>query len=177
MEETKTAAEQTHYLTFHVAGEEYAVNVLCVKEIIEYDALTKMPNTPPAVRGVINLRGSVIPVVDLAVKFGLPETRITKFTCIVIVEVRKGSDETVMGVMTDSVSQVISLSAEEIERAPVFGTQVNAEFIQGMGKTGKKFLLILNIDRLLSEESLRRQAAVPEPPAGPGATEEEGRLS
>jgi purine-binding chemotaxis protein CheW len=110
MDAVKDVVEQTQYLTFALAGEEYAISILKVKEIIAYDAaLTKVPNMPPSVRGVINLRGSVVPVVDLALKFGLPARPVTKRTCVVIVEADMGGDHTVMGVITDTVSKVMGL--------------------------------------------------------------------
>ena len=152
--------KQTQYLTFHVAGEEYAIGVLQVKEIIEYDTLTEVPQTPPSVRGVINLRGSVVPVVDLAAKFDLPEIQVTKQTCIVIVEVKLESEPAVMGVMVDEVQQVIELKPEDIMEPPAFGTRVHVDYLQGMGKAGKKFTLILDIDKLLSTEELSAFASL-----------------
>jgi purine-binding chemotaxis protein CheW len=157
--------EQTQYLTFYIAGEEYAVEVLRVKEIIEYDVLTKIPATPSFIRGVINLRGSVVPVVDLAVKFGLPETQVTKFTCIVILETSLDGEKTVMGVMTDSVSQVIDLPLGEIEKTPAFGTKARVEYLKGMGKAGKKFVLILDIDQVLSVEELQTLVSMKDMPS------------
>jgi len=146
--------EQTQYLTFYLAGEEYAIGILQVKEILEYDTLTKVPQTPPSIRGVINLRGSVVPVVDLAAKFGLPASPVTKRTCIVIVEVDLAGQRTVMGVLADAVSQVMDLTAADIEAPPAFGTSVRVDYLQGMGKVGKKFVLILDVDRVLSAPEL-----------------------
>ena len=160
MEAMKQAVDQTQYLTFYIADEEYAVGVLQVKEIIEYDTVTKVPSTPPWIRGVINLRGSVVPVVDLAVKFGLPQAEVTRRTCIVIVEVDMGGEKTVMGVMADAVSQVVELSAQEIEPPPAFGTRVRVDYLKGMGKAGKKFVLMLDIDRVLSASELLAAVAV-----------------
>lgn len=176
MQAMKEAVEQTQYLTYYLAGEEYAVGILRVKEIIEYDTLTKVPGTPPFIRGVINLRGSVVPVVDLAVKFGLPETPVTKRTCIVIVEVNVEDERTVMGVVADAVSQVMDLSSREIEAPPSFGTRVRMDYLQGMGKVDKKFILILDIDRVLSGNEILAVAAASEglsESAAP-ASEEEG---
>src|SRR5262249_28654879 len=104
----------------------------------------------PWIRGVMNLRGSVVPVIDLAIKFGLPESQITKWTCIVIVEIELDGEQTVMGVLADSVSQVIDLLPQDIEPPPPFGTQVRIDYLVGMGKVGKKFVLILDIDLILS---------------------------
>ena len=146
--------DQTQYLSFHIAGEEYAVPVLRVREIIEYETVTRVPATPPAIRGVINMRGSVVPVVDLAIRFGLPETAITKWTCVVIVELEQEGERVVMGVMADNASQVLDLGIGDIVDPPSFGTQVNVDYLLGMAKAGRKFTLILDIDRLLSRDEL-----------------------
>jgi purine-binding chemotaxis protein CheW len=142
------------YLTFFVGGEEYAVNILKVKEIVEFDTVTAVPKTAPWIRGVTNLRGNVVPVIDLAVKFGLPASRISKFSCIVITEVSYDGDKLIMGVMADTVSQVVQFSESEIETPPPFGTRVRIEFLLGMGTMGKKFCLILDIDKVLSADEL-----------------------
>ena len=155
MEAVKETTDQTQYLTFHLAGEEYAISILRVKEIIEYDTLTKVPKTPPSIRGVINLRGGVVPVVDLAVKFGMPESPVTKRTCIVIVEADLEGEKTVMGVVADAVSEVMDLRPQDIETPPAFGTRAHVDYLDGLGKTGKKFVLILNIDRVLSAQELQ----------------------
>lgn len=151
--ELGTAAQQ-QYLTYFLADEEYGINIQQVKEIIEYTAITKVPKVPRWIRGVINLRGNVVPVVDLAVRFGLEERPITKTSCIIIVEVQQETEKTVMGVIADAVNQVIALAPEEIEEPPAFGTRVRLEYLAGMGKLGKKFALILNIDRVLSAAEL-----------------------
>jgi purine-binding chemotaxis protein CheW len=145
---------QQQYLTFFLVDEEYAVSIQRVKEIIEYTTVTKVPKVPQWIRGVINLRGNVVPVVDLAVRFGLEERPVTKTTCIVIVEVEQDSERTVMGVIADAVNQVIDLAPKDIEEPPAFGTQVRLEYLFGMGKLGKKFALILNIDSVLSNVEL-----------------------
>jgi purine-binding chemotaxis protein CheW len=142
------------YLTFFTAGEEYAIAIVKVREIIEYEAVTTVPNTPVWIRGVTNLRGKVVPVVDLAVKFGMPAAGISKFSCIIITEVMFQGENLVMGVLADSVSQVIELSADEIEATPPFGTRVKTEYLLGMGALGKKFCLILDIDKVLSADEL-----------------------
>ena len=151
--ELELAAEQ-QYLTYFLADEEYGINIKKVKEIIEYTAITKVPKVPRWIRGVINLRGNVVPVVDLAVRFGLEERPITKTTCIIIVEVQQEAEKAVMGLIADAVNQVIGLRAEEIEQPPAFGTRIRLEYLAGMGKLGKKFALILNIDRVLSASEL-----------------------
>jgi len=142
------------YLTFLTAGEEYAIAIVKVREIIEFEAVTTVPNTPVWIRGVTNLRGKVVPVVDLAVKFGLPASGISKFSCIIITEVMFQGESLIMGVLADSVSQVIDLSDDEIEQTPPFGTRVKTEYLLGMGALGKKFCLILDIDRVLSADEL-----------------------
>jgi purine-binding chemotaxis protein CheW len=151
--------QSVQYLTFHLAGEEYAVGILNVKEIIEYGTLTKIPKTPPTIRGVINLRGNIVAVVDLALKFGMVESPVTARTCIVMVEVEINDTRTVMGIIADSVSQVISLSHDDILPAPAFGTRVRIDFLHGMGKSGDKFVLILNIDKVLGAEDVAPAAA------------------
>jgi len=142
------------YLTFFTASEEYAISIVKVSEIVEYEAVTTVPNTPVWIRGVTNLRGRVVPVVDLAVKFGLPASGISKFSCIIITEVMFQGENLTMGVLADSVSQVIELSADEIEATPPFGTRVKTEYLLGMGALGKKFCLILDIDKVLSADEL-----------------------
>ena len=150
----KEEAVQQQYLTFFLADEEYAVGIQRVKEIIEYTAITKVPKVPLWIRGVINLRGNVVSVVDLAVRFGLEERPVTKTTCIVIVEVQQEAERAVMGVIADAVNQVIDLAPKDIEEPPAFGTRVRLEYLFGMGKLGKKFALILNIDTVLSAAEL-----------------------
>ena len=145
----------TQFLSFVLAGEEYAVEILRVKEIIEYDNLTRVPGMPPAVRGVINLRGRVVPVIDLALRFGLPESVITARSCIVMVEIGTGEGAIVMGIITDAVSEVLDLINDQIQPPPSFGTSVGAEYLDGMAEsTGKKFVMLLNIDRALSGTAL-----------------------
>jgi purine-binding chemotaxis protein CheW len=142
------------YLTFITAGEEYAIGIVKVREIIEYDDITTVPNTPAWIRGVTNLRGRVIPVVDLAIKFGLPPSHISKFSCIIITDAIFQGESLTMGVLADSVCQVIDLTADEIEKTPPFGTRVKTEYLLGMGALGKKFCLILDIDKVLSAEEM-----------------------
>jgi purine-binding chemotaxis protein CheW len=150
--EKQIPVSKVQYLTFFTAGEEYAIGIGKVSEIVEFEAVTTVPNTPVWIRGVTNLRGKVIPVVDLAVKFGLPASRISKFSCIIIAEVMFEGESLTMGVLADSVSQVIDLSAEQIAETPPFGTRVKTEYLLGMGALGKKFCLILDIDKVLSAD-------------------------
>ena len=149
-----TEREVQQYLTFMIGAEEYAVSLLKVKEIIEYDTITEVPKTPEWVRGVINLRGSVVPVIDLAVKFRQSPSVAGKLTCIVITEVECEGEATVMGVMADSVRQVIDLKPQEIEEPPSFGTRVKVDYLLGMARAGKKFCLILDTEKVLSTDEL-----------------------
>lgn len=170
------SVEIPQYLSFFVAGEEYGVGILKVREILEFDTITRVPGTPPHVRGVLNLRGSVVPVIDLAVKLGLPETQVTRRTCVVIVEVLLEGEPTVMGLMADAVSQVIELSPDQVEPPPPFGTGIRVEFLQGMGRAGKKFVLLLDIERVLTTNELLAVASIAAagPPAGPPAESSPG---
>lgn len=140
------------FLTFFVAGEEYATTILKIREVVEFDAITVVPNTPAWIRGVINLRGSVLPVVDLAVKFGLPPSSISKLSCVVVAEVASGDIFMTMGMLADSVSQVIEFTAKDVEEPPPFGTRVKIEYLRGMGRMGKKFCQILDIVKVLSAD-------------------------
>lgn len=154
MKVVEESVGRQQYLTFFIAEEEYAVGVLQVKEIIEFDLLTRVPRMPATVRGVINLRGTVVPVIDLAIKFGLSESRITKRTCIVVLEKDVDGETSLTGIMVDTVGQVISLGSQEIELPPAFGTRLSSDYLQGLAKSGKKFALILDTDRLLSIEEM-----------------------
>ena len=151
---TKEVTQQEQYLTFLLAGEEYAISILKVKEIIEYDTVTVVPKTPKWIRGVINLRGSVVPVVDLAVKFGLEERPVTKTSCIVIVDGQLENQNTTMGIVADAVSQVMDLAANDIREVPEFGTRVQVNYLLGMARLGKKFALLLDVDKVLSTDEL-----------------------
>lgn len=144
--------ERQQYLAFALAGGEYAIGILKVKEILQYEELTKVPSTPRSIRGVLNLRGSVVPVVDLAVKFGLAETAVTRRTCVLVVETAFDGVPSVMGLVADAVSEVIELGPDDIEEPPAFGTRVRTEHLLGVGKVGRKFVLILDIDEVLSAE-------------------------
>lgn len=169
MTKTHDASEQTQFLTFLLADESYAVSILGVREIIEYDSVTRVPNMPASIRGVINLRGAVVPVVDMGLRFGIREIRVTKRTCVIIVEVEAGGERLVMGLMADAVSQVIDLPPADIEPPPAFGTRVRVDFLKGLGKIGKKFVLILDLERALSSAELLAAASAQDlyvPPAG-----------
>jgi len=154
MESARERADQEQYLTFVVGGDEFAVAVLRVREIIEYETVTHVPSTPAWIRGVINLRGSVVPVVDLGLKFGLAPSPVTRRTCIVMVDTELDGQRAAMGVVADAVSQVIELGPGDIEAPPSFGTRVRVDFLRGMGKLDGRFVLILDIDRVLSAREL-----------------------
>lgn len=143
---------RAQYLSFTLAGVEYGVGILKVREILQFEAITRVPSTPRSVRGVINLRGAVVPVLDLAAKLGLGETPITPFTCILVVEALLDGQPTVMGVLADAVREVIELGPEDVELAPAFGTQVRVEFLLGLAKVGRGFVQLLDIDRVISAD-------------------------
>lgn len=148
------------YLAFRLAGEVYAIDILRIREIIEYNPPTAVPMMPPAVRGVINLRGAVVPVIDLAVRFGLPATGVGKRTCFVIVEVAYAGAIHVLGLMVDGVNAVLEIGTEDIEPPPSFGTRANAEFIEGMARVDGRFVILLDIARVLSIEEMAAVSAV-----------------
>jgi purine-binding chemotaxis protein CheW len=162
METTREAVEQQQYLTFFLAGEEYAISILRVKEIIEYHTVTTVPKTPQWIRGVINLRGAVVPVVDLAVKFGIGERPVTKTTCIVIIEGCFEDQSATMGIIADAVSQVVDLGESDIHEPPSFGSRVHVDYLLGVASLGQKFALMLDVDRVLSSEELVSLKEVPE---------------
>ncbi len=170
MSDTVEANEQTQFLTFLLAEEAFAVGILRVKEIIEYDTVTRLPNVPRSIRGGINLRGSVVPVVDLAARFGLGESPVTKRTCVIIVEVEAGGGKrVVMGVTADAVSQVIDLPLSEIEPPPSFGTRVHVDYLKGIGKMGKQFVLLLDVDKVLSTDVMLGLTVLRPPPGSEAA--------
>jgi purine-binding chemotaxis protein CheW len=152
---TATVAKPGKYLSFVLGREEYGLEILKVQEIIGLMEVTRVPRTPSYVRGVINLRGRVIPVVDLRGKFLMPEVEDTEKTCIIVVQVTQGDLTVTMGVIVDEVSEVLSFSQEQIEPSPNFGGGMDeAEYITGMGKLGKKVLILLDVDRVLKGEEL-----------------------
>jgi len=152
----------TQHLTFFVGDEEYAVPVLAVREVAPAMPITRVPKMPPAVRGVMNLRGNVVPVIDLGVRFGLPERPITKWTCIVVVVVDVEDEASVMGLLVDAVHQVIDLEPSAIEPVPHFGAHVPAELLKGIGVVGAKFVLLLDERCVLSVPALLAASALPE---------------
>jgi purine-binding chemotaxis protein CheW len=143
------------YLTFSLAGEEYGIGILKVKEIIGMMPITVVPQTPPYIKGVINLRGKVIPVIDLRLKFGFTAAEFTERTCIIVVEIATTGRTILMGIVVDSVSEVLNIKAADIEATPSFGTKLDTEFILGMAKAGGSIKILLDIDRILSSEELQ----------------------
>jgi purine-binding chemotaxis protein CheW len=156
-------ATPTPYLTFLLGGEAFAIGILAIKEIIEYGELTEVPMMPDCVRGVINLRGAVVPVMDLQARFGRQHVEVTKRTCIVIVEVGSAEQRQVIGVVVDAVSEVLEIPETEIEPPPAFGTRIRSEFIRGMGKVRGKFVIVLDMDNVLSLDDIETLEALVAP--------------
>ncbi|MHC4529364.1 MAG: chemotaxis protein CheW [Planctomycetota bacterium] len=156
------ADKEGKYLTFALASEEYGLEILKVREIIGYMDITAVPQTPAHVKGVINLRGQVIPVVDLRAKFGMETAEVTEQTCIIVVEIAGGDRQFNTGIVVDHVQEVLDVAGQDIEDAPQFGTSVNTDFILGMGKIGESVKILLDIDKVLSGEDLVCFANVPE---------------
>ena len=152
--ETSGEEEQNQYLTFLLGGEMFAIPILNIKEIIEYGSLTAVSLMPEFIRGVINLRGSVVPVVDLSVRFGRKTDAVTKRTCIVIIEIESEGEKQDVGVVVDSVSEVLEIHRADVEQTPSFGARIRSDFIRGMGKIGGKFVIILNVNRVLSIDEM-----------------------
>ena len=150
------AALPSQFLTFMLGEEQYAVGILHIKEIIEYGSLATVPMMPDCVRGVINLRGAVVPVMDLSARFGRAPSTIGKRSCIVIVETEgeEGEAKQVLGMLVDAVNAVVEIAAADIEPAPSFGTRIRPDFIAGMGKYNGRFIILLDLARVLSNEEI-----------------------
>lgn len=158
---TSVGETKSHqFLTFSLSGETFAIETLCVKEIIEYGQLTTVPMMPASIRGVINLRGAVVPVIDLGARFSGQQTKICRRTCIVIIEIENEETHQDIGIVVDAVSAVIELPLCDIEPPPSFGSKIRTDFIEGMGKINDRFVIILNVGRVLSVEELSTLAAV-----------------
>jgi purine-binding chemotaxis protein CheW len=163
---TNTDGAQTHqYLTFILGGERFAIGILFIKEIIEYSSLTEVPMMPAAVRGVINLRGAVVPVTDLLIRFGKMSSPVSKRTCIVIIEVTGSGERQDIGIVVDSVDSVLDIPASEIEPPPTFGAGIRTDFIRGMGKVNGKFVILLDVNHVLAVEEVAALAQLPPPGA------------
>ncbi|QSV45637.1 chemotaxis protein CheW [Geobacter benzoatilyticus] len=152
--------ETRQYLTFQLADEVFAVEVAKVREILEFTSITRVPQTPDFMRGVINLRGSVVPVMDMRLKFGLPETEKTVNTCIIVVEVDHEGETIIIGALADSVQEVFELEPDQVEPAPRIGTKLNTDFLLGMGKHDGQFIMILDIDRTFTGDEIVTAGAV-----------------
>ena len=150
----KLSTTLRQYLTFTLDKELYAMDIAKVREVLEYTEITRVPRTPEFLRGVINVRGRAVPVVDMRLKFGMSRTVPTVNTCIIISEVELDGEATVLGALADSVQEVFDLEPDQIEPAPRLGARINSEFIEGMGKQGEDFIIILNIDKVFSAEEL-----------------------
>jgi purine-binding chemotaxis protein CheW len=146
--------DQNQYLTFMLGKETFAIPILCIKEILEYAAPTDVPMMPTFVRGIVNLRGSVVPVIDLVQRFGRPASATTKKSCIVIVESQVQESVQVFGVVVDAVNEVLEIPGSDIEAPPSFGSTVRTDFIRGMGKVKDRFVVILNVDAALSVDDM-----------------------
>ncbi len=146
------AAQVAQYLTFTLGSEVFAIGILAIKEIIEYSALTTVPMMPEYVRGVINLRGAVVPVLDLSVRFGKPASAISKKTCIVIIEIATAGERQDVGIVVDAVDAVLDIPPDQIEPPPSFGARIATHFIEGMGKVNGRFVILLDVNSMLAPE-------------------------
>ncbi|GFM32870.1 chemotaxis protein CheW [Desulfovibrio subterraneus] len=152
-------AENNQYLTFSLAEEIFALDISSVREVLELASITRIPRTPSYMRGVINLRGHAVPVLELRRKFGMPAVEDTVNTCIIIVEVELDGDTTIIGTLVDSVREVFEMGQDTIEAAPRMGTAIKSEFIKGMGRQGEHFVIILDVNRIFSAEELAEVAS------------------
>jgi purine-binding chemotaxis protein CheW len=147
-------AEVGQYLTFQLGGETFAVGILAIKEILEYVPLTQVPLMPAFIRGVMNLRGAVVPVIDLSLRFGRSRTEIGRRTCIVIIEVMFEEHQQYIGVLVDAVHEVLAIAASDIEPPPQFGSKIRADFIAGMARVEERFVVLLYVDKVLSVDEM-----------------------
>ena len=155
--QAQTAApveQREQYLAFTLGGETFAMDIRSIREVIQFGGITEVPLMPPFIRGVINLRGSVVPVIDLFVRFGRPACDVAHRTCIVILELSQGDGTAELGVMVDNVSEVLSIAASEVEPAPAFGSDIRSEFIAGVAKVGERFVILLDVNHVLSIDEL-----------------------
>lgn len=146
------------YLTFSLSDELYALEVSKVKEVLEYEPITRVPKTPDFMRGVINVRGGIVPIVDLRLKFDLPAQEQTVDTCIIVLEIAIENETITVGTIADNVHEVVEIQPEEIEATPRIGTRLDTDFIEGIGKSNDRFLVILNIDKILTSEEITSMA-------------------
>jgi len=158
----ESVAETSQYLTFKLSDEIFALDISKVREVLDYTVITKVPQTPEFMCGVINLRGSVVPVVDMRLKFGMSKTEKSVNTCIIIVEIIVDQETTILGCLADSVQEVMDLEPNQIEPAPKIGTRLKTGFIKGMGKRNENFVIILDIDKVFTGEELTQVQATHE---------------
>jgi purine-binding chemotaxis protein CheW len=151
---TAAITKPTKFVTYKLDKENYALDIDQVREVVDYTSITKVPQMPDFVRGVINLRGSVVPVVDLRAKFGMPPTKRTVDTRILIVEVTVDQESTILGALADAVKEVIELEPEQVDPPPKIGTRLKTDFIRGVGKRDNEFIVILDVDRVFSTDEL-----------------------
>jgi len=155
---TNNADTTNQYLTFSLSDELYALEVSKVKEVLEYQPITRVPKTPDFMRGVINVRGGIVPIVDLRLKFDLPAQEQTVDTCIIVLEIAIENETITVGTIADNVHEVVEIQPEEIEPTPKIGTRLDTDFIEGIGKNNDRFLVILNIDKILTSEEITSMA-------------------
>jgi len=172
----KTQSKEGKYLTFALSREEYGLEILKVREIIGYMNITAIPQMPAYVKGIINLRGQVIPVIDLRAKFGMDTMDVTEETCIIVVEITQKGRKFNTGIVVDHVQEVLDIAGENIEEAPQFGSSVNTDFILGMGKVGESVKILLDIDKVLNGADLSSIAAGAKNQATEGETNSEATL-
>lgn len=178
VEQQRMMETPRQYLIFTLNGDVYAIEIMCIREIIEYGLVTEVPMMPDAIRGVINLRGAVVPLIDLSARFGRGRSTTGRRSCSVILEVagQGGGAPQTLGIVVDAVNEVLDIPAAEIEPAPAFGARLRTDFIAGMGRIGERFVIILDLARVLSFEELARLAELARPEAGAGQAGEQ-RLS
>ena len=153
-EKEVATVEEDQYLTFLVKDENYAIDILDVQEIIEVGRMTRVPLTPAHIRGVINLRGSVVPVVDLSARLGKSVSELTKRSCIVLVEISTGDGRKNLGILLDEVKEILEIARTDLQPAPAFGTDIRTDFIQAMGRVGEAFMILLDVNHVLSVDKL-----------------------
>lgn len=156
--------QANQYLSFSVAGNDYGLPILKVREILPFEGATPVPGTPPSIRGVVNVRGAVVPVVDLAVKFGRAATEASKRTCVLVVEAASGGEPLTVGLLAAGVNEVVELAAADVEPPPAFGTGVRVDYLLGLGKVPAGFVLLLDLDRVLSAAEAAAAAGAPAAP-------------
>jgi purine-binding chemotaxis protein CheW len=151
-------SDVSQYLTFQLCGETFAIGILAIKEILEYVPLTQVPMMPGFVRGVMNLRGAVVPVIDLSLRFGKGETEVQRRTCVVIVEIEHEEQQQDIGILVDAVHEVLAIPDNDILPAPQFGNHIRSDFIAGMAKVNNKFVVMLDLTQALSVEEMSQLA-------------------